>query len=352
MRTVVAQILGIFINAISHSCDRTRSFDRNNHISGKFIISRYLFVKKNGRIYLDNSDFQHPFDEEIFNQADCFVAMKFVHRCIAIFIATNNTFYCSLHTEHRVVQLVRTHNSCVEIESAGNGMNDSMSHSLNFPHGIFVDINFDLYVADSGNDRIQLFRSSEHNGSTVAGNQALGSIGLHRPTAVVLDRNGYLFIIDQGHHRIIRSHEHGFRCVVGCSNVHPLNHPQALWFDSFGHMFVLDQQNSRIQRFLLSDNSCDIDDRKISSVCLTRLTCWNPIHYGFNCSFSNTYCDLYKPCQNDGTCNNNDTHDRRYTCLCPPGFSGDLCQNDDRLCKPSTCWNGGIPFSHFQRKSN
>ena len=49
-----------------------------------------------------------------------------------------------------------------------------MSH----PVGIFVTIDLDLYVADYSNNRVQLFRSGERNGTAVAGN--IGSLARHR----------------------------------------------------------------------------------------------------------------------------------------------------------------------------
>ena len=129
------------------------------------------------------------------------------------------------------------------------------------PHGIYVDINFDLYVADSGNNRIQLFRSGDLNGITLAGNGAPGTITLRYPTAVVLDNDGYLFIVDSGNNRIVGSGLNGFRCLVGCSGTsgsesNQLSWPKSMAFDSYGNMFVADTGNSRIQKFLLNSNSC------------------------------------------------------------------------------------------------
>jgi hypothetical protein len=66
---------------------------------------------------------------------------------------------------------------------------------------------------------------------------------------------------------------------------------------------------------------------------------------GANCNTSSAPCDILKPCQNNGTCNNTNTTPNGYVCTCPSGFDGDQCQIDNRPCKPTTCWNDGI--RHF-----
>jgi DNA-binding beta-propeller fold protein YncE len=130
---------------------------------------------------------------------------------------------------------------------------------LSDPRGIFVDVNLNLYVADWGNHRIQLFQSGQPNGTTVAG--TLGTIMLYYPTSVVLDADGYLFIVDNDNFRIIGSGPAGFRCVAGCSGTrgsasYQLSNPQTMAFDSYGNIFVTDPANGRIQKFVLAAYSC------------------------------------------------------------------------------------------------
>jgi DNA-binding beta-propeller fold protein YncE len=133
---------------------------------------------------------------------------------------------------------------------------------LNRPNGIFVDINFDLYVADYYNNRIQLFKSGELNAKTLARSGAPGTITLNGPSGIILDADKYLFIVDNGNNRIVESRPNDFRCLVGCSNTgglasNQLNSPITLSFDSYGNMFVADQRNSGIQKFIFSTNNCN-----------------------------------------------------------------------------------------------
>jgi hypothetical protein len=92
-------------------------------------------------------------------------------------------------------------------------------HMLCGPAGIFVTINLDLYIADCGNNRIQLFELGQLIGKTVIGDMKTISIKLKCPSSVILDVDGNLFIVDFENNRIIRSNSNGFYCLVGCQSV-------------------------------------------------------------------------------------------------------------------------------------
>jgi sugar lactone lactonase YvrE len=132
---------------------------------------------------------------------------------------------------------------------------------LDHPHGIFVDENLTLFVADTHNNRIQRFQSNQLNAVTVAGFGGLVCFTLNRPTSIVLDGDGYLFIVDSGNHRIIRLISNGFECLFGCSgksgaSMSELNNPQTMAFDKYGNILVTDCSNHRVQKFMLTQNSC------------------------------------------------------------------------------------------------
>ncbi len=61
---------------------------------------------------------------------------------------------------------------------------------------------------------------------------------------------------------------------------------------------------------------------------------------------------MLQPCQNDGSCFNNDTIPYGFNCLCLSGFSGAQCEFDDRPCKPDTCWNNGMHPPCFSLKQS
>jgi hypothetical protein len=216
----------------------------------------------NGDIYIDNGLLNARVDKWTFSTNTWAPIMYVDAACSGLFVDINNTLYCSMFDRHQVVKKWLNDNANTSSIAAGTGAFGSTSNTFRNPCGIFVDTNFDLYVADRGNDRIQLFRSGQLNAITVAGaNSPNTTITLNFPTGIVLDVDKYLFIVDQSNHRIVRSGPSGFRCIAGCSGAngsssHQLFYPYTLSFDSYGNIFVTDSDNHRIQKFLLPTNSC------------------------------------------------------------------------------------------------
>ncbi|CAF4072040.1 unnamed protein product [Adineta steineri] len=176
--------------------------------------------------------------------------------------------------------------------AAGTGIRGSASNKLNLPRGIFVDVNLDLYVADCGNHRVQLFYPGEPNGITVAGNDASNStIKLQYPTGIILDAEKYLFILDYGTHQIVILDLNGFRCLVGRygfgTQSNQLANPFSFSFDRSGNMFVTDSGNHRIQKFQYLQESCD-NSSTVKSVYSLALTSNSPTYFP-DCSRSNSY---------------------------------------------------------------
>ena len=229
-----------------------------------------IFVTTNGQIYVgDSTSIKQiiQFSNSYSNQTTT-IATVSSSNIYGLFVDLNNTLYCSMYNRHKVVKKSLNSNSSTMTTVAGNGSQGSTSNLLNNPNGIFVDTNFDLYIADSNNNRIQLFRLGQINGITVAGNTSANiTISLYYPRNVILDGNKYLFIADGSNHRIIGSDENGFRCIVACSMSsgsasNQLNVPRSIAFDSFGNLFVVDRDNDRIQKFCLSTNFCNNKRKK------------------------------------------------------------------------------------------
>jgi hypothetical protein len=221
----------------------------SNGLSSPFSV----FVTINGDIYVDNGNAYGRVDKWASNTNNSVPAMYVPQQCYGLFIDVSNILYCSLSNFHRIVTKSLNSTSNTTTIVAGIGCAGSTSYMLNSPYGIFVDINFDLYVADCGNNRIQLFGSGQSNGSTVAGTSS--TITLNCPTGIILDADKYLFIVDTNNHRIVASGPNGFRCLVGCagggSASNQLLYPMSMAFDSYGNMFVTDRNNVRIQKFIL-----------------------------------------------------------------------------------------------------
>jgi len=217
-----------------------------------------LFVTIDGSIYV-GSDEPAKVEKWTLNATKGIIVMNVNTYCFGLFVDIDNSIYCSLVEEHRVVKQSFDGDVNKFGTVAGNGSTEFDSDTLYSPLGIFVDINFDLYVADYGNNRVQLFKLGHTNGITLAGNGAPFTIELNFPRAVFLDADRYLFIVDQWNQRIIGSKSNGFYCVVGCSDDLDVTYNQlspyiSAAFDNYGNIFVADRDNRRIQKFNLMVN--------------------------------------------------------------------------------------------------
>ncbi len=238
------------------------SINPTGNISGDLYFPYSIFVTITGDIYIDNGYQNGRVDKWALNANTSVPVMNVSSFCAGLFVDISDTLYCSMHNNHQVVKRWMNDNATTLTTVAGTGTNGSTSDTLQYPYGIFVDINFDLYVADWGNNRIQLFPSGQLSATTIAGNTSANTtITLNGPTGVVLDADNYLYIVDNLNNRIVASGPANFRCLVGCSGTSgsasdQLNGPRALSFDSYGNMFVVDEINNRTQKFLLLTNSC------------------------------------------------------------------------------------------------
>ena len=223
-------------------------------ISGSLSNPLSIFVTTNGDIFVDNGGTNQRVNQWI-SKTKTWMTVMFVNSsCFGLFIDINHHLYCSMLNHHQVVKKWLNDTTNTTTIVAGTGIQGNGSDMLLRPHGIFVDINLDLYVADRGNHRVQRFRSGEQNGTTVVGNGSLrATITLKGPSGVILDGDNYLFIVDRSNHRIVGSDQHGFRCIVGCSGGGSLSNQLQLLtimsFDSYGNIYVVDEFNNRIQKF-------------------------------------------------------------------------------------------------------
>jgi len=117
------------------------------------------------------------------------------------------------------------------------------------PVGIAVDSSGNVYIADSGNRRIQKFDSS--------GNFILKWSGFSYPRWIAIDSFDNVYIVDYYHHCIRKFDSSGNFILEwgsnGNSNGQFIN-PTGITIDSFGNIYVIDTRNSRIQKFDSSGN--------------------------------------------------------------------------------------------------
>jgi sugar lactone lactonase YvrE len=86
------------------------------------------------------------------------------------------------------------------------GAGGSTPDKLNGPREIFADENETVFVADTGNQRIQSWRKNAKTGQTVAGDGRAGTAlnEFQRPYRVVLDSKRNIVVADLDNQRITR----------------------------------------------------------------------------------------------------------------------------------------------------
>src|SRR5207302_10129660 len=141
--------------------------------------------------------------------------------------------------------------------------------ALSGPHGLFVDRFGNIFIADSGNQRIREVVAATGNIQTVAGTGTYGFNGdgglatnaeLAQPTGVYVDSSGNIFIADSGNQRIRKvdaatgniqtvagNGTFGFSGDGGPATSAALNVPSDVYVDSAGNIFIADSINSRIR---------------------------------------------------------------------------------------------------------
>ncbi|CAF3962897.1 unnamed protein product [Adineta steineri] len=269
------------------------SINPNKKISSSFRSSYSIFVTNNGDIYYDNGGSYGQVHKWISNRSIFVNVMNVNSSCFGLFIDINDTLYCSMPSQHKVIKRWLNDSKRILTTAAGTGIRGSASNQLNLPYGIFVDLNFDLYVVDTQNNRIQLFKHGGLNGTTIVGKGSSNNIiSLDRPTGIVVDADKYVFIVDRYNHRIVRAGSNDIRCIIGCgkegSQSHQLSYPVNLSFDSYGNIFITDRANGRIQKFDFLLNSCE-NSSIVQSIYLSVLTEKHSTYSRSECDFSSYY---------------------------------------------------------------
>jgi len=153
----------------------------------------------------------------------------------------------------------------IAFQGYGGDSGPATGASLNGPVGIAIDSAGDLYIADSGNNRV----CTVSNGviTTVAGNGIRGYGGDNGPATsarlsmefLAVDSAGNLYIADGGNHRI-RMVANGVITTVagngsagysgddGPATSARLNVPAGVAIDSAGNLYIADWGNHRVRR--------------------------------------------------------------------------------------------------------
>jgi sugar lactone lactonase YvrE len=144
---------------------------------------------------------------------------------------------------------------------------------LSGPKGVVSDASGNVYIADSGNNRIRLVNVSGII-STIAGQQGSGYTGdgsaaaaeLYSPTGVAVDAAGTLYIADAMNHRLRVISEGQIATVAGTgtaaatgdggsSVAATLNAPLGVALDGTGDVLIADSGNNKVRKISVGTNA-------------------------------------------------------------------------------------------------
>lgn len=138
-------------------------------------------------------------------------------------------------------------------KNIGDGSAGSGNGEFNNPWGITVDSNNYVYVADSGNNRVQKF-DSEGNFITKWGVSGTGDGEFYFPSGVAVGPNGLIYVVEADNNRFQIFKPDGTFVVryggpgTGSDNGQ-FNYPYGIAVDSNGNVYIADTYNNRIQKF-------------------------------------------------------------------------------------------------------
>ena len=119
------------------------------------------------------------------------------------------------------------------------------ANKFNLPWNLDIDVNNNLYIADSSNSRIQKWFYGATSGTTIAGTGVNGSSAsqLYNPRTVAAN-GGNIYVADSGNYRVQRFLNGSTTGVTVASS----RLGEVMWveFDNYGNIFTTDMGNNTI----------------------------------------------------------------------------------------------------------
>ncbi|CAF1353321.1 unnamed protein product [Rotaria sp. Silwood1] len=139
--------------------------------------------------------------------------------------------------------------------AGGNGRGDA-TNQLYWPHGLFVDDDQTMIIADYGNNRIVQWKMGDTNGQVVAGGKGQGNRldQWDRPTDVIIDKDtDSLIICDWGNQRVVRwSRRSG--TTQGEILINDID-CYGLFMDDQRYLYVSDCKKDEVRRYQIGDKN-------------------------------------------------------------------------------------------------
>ena len=183
-----------------------------------------------------------------------------------IAIHTDGTIYIADTGNHAIRKLTDSVLSIVAGSVGNSGMINAQGASARFssPKGIAVDTDGNIYVADTGNNRIRKIDTTQnvttYAGTGVVGNADGATATFNAPQGIAIDSAGVLYVADTGNHIIRKidtnrntSTPVGDPTIAGylnaTSNSAKFSSPKGIAINGEGLIFVADTGNNTIRKF-------------------------------------------------------------------------------------------------------
>jgi sugar lactone lactonase YvrE len=136
----------------------------------------------------------------------------------------------------------------------GTGTSGSADGQLNAPVGVAVDNRGYVYISDAGNDRIQKFKD-DGTYITKWGESGTGNLQFDNPAGMIVadgaDETKHIYIADSGNNRIQKFDLDGnwISTVFYASGSGQMSSPVDVAVDGDGNIYVADQVNRKVQKY-------------------------------------------------------------------------------------------------------
>ncbi|CAF4063328.1 unnamed protein product [Adineta steineri] len=159
--------------------------------------------------------------------------------------------------------------TCITVAGEANAVSGTNMSDLNGPTYFYIDTNNNLYIADTLNQRIQLWNYGATYGKQIAGITGSGGSGLNQfagPYGIAMDPNSNaIYISDFNNHRIMKYFPGNLSGIIiaggnglGINNTQ-LNYPNGLLFDSSTNSLIISNYGANnIVRWKIGDSKWTI----------------------------------------------------------------------------------------------
>jgi DNA-binding beta-propeller fold protein YncE len=179
-----------------------------------------------------------------------------------------------LAVRNGIVYVADSGNNRIELLDAALGTPVQLPYhqptgTFSSPAGVAVDAQGSIYVADTGNNRIQKLGLDRTGGSYTWtptaqwGSAGTGAGQFNAPTGVAVDSSGYVYVSDSGNNRVQVFTGNGtFLAQWGAAGTGPgqFGSPRGVATDAAGNVWVGDKDNNRVQKFAWSPRVALVSD--------------------------------------------------------------------------------------------